>query len=102
MQATLAAFLLAMSLYPDVHKKVQAELDSVIGHQRLPDLTDYGSLPYLKAALKEAFRWHSVAPLLVPHVTSADDWYKGYFIPEGSVVLLNVWYEMPTVLWVFL
>ena len=98
MQATLAAFLLAMSLYPDVQKKVQAELDSVLGHQRLPDLADYGSLPYLKAALKEAFRWHSVAPLLVPHVTSADDWYKGYFIPEGSVVLLNVWYETPTAL----
>nr|VWO99444.1 N/A [Ganoderma boninense] len=72
-------------------KKVQAELDSVIGPNRLPELGDYDSLPYAKATVKEALRWHSVVPMLVPHTTVADDIYDGYFIPEGSVVMFNAW-----------
>lgn len=80
-----------MSLYPDVQKKVQAELDSVVGPNRLPELGDYESLPYIKATIKEALRWHSVAPLLVPRTTVADDVYNGYFIPAGSIIMFNSW-----------
>ena len=92
LHSAVTAFLLAMSLYPDVQKKVQAELDSVIGPNRLPELRDCDLLPYTKAVVKEALRWHSVAPLLVPRTTTVDDVYNGYFIPEGSVVMVNVWY----------
>ena len=80
-----------MSLHPDVQKKVQAELDSVVGPSRLPELGDYESLPYIKATIKEALRWHSVAPLLVPRTTVADDVYNGYFIPGGSIIMFNAW-----------
>jgi cytochrome P450 len=42
--------------YPGVMKKVQAELDSVAGMDRMPDFGDAESLPYLQAVIKETRR----------------------------------------------
>ncbi|TBU23726.1 cytochrome P450, partial [Dichomitus squalens] len=89
--ATLCGFFLAMSLYPDVQRKAQAELDTVVGPGRLPELKDLDQLPYVNAVVKEALRWHHPAPLGIPHVSFHDDEYSGYFIPKGSVVLVNIW-----------
>lgn len=54
---------MTMALYPDVLERVQAELDEVIGHDRLPVISDRLSLPYLAATIKETMRWHPVLPL---------------------------------------
>jgi cytochrome P450 len=27
----------------------------------------------------------------LPHATSADDWYNGYFIPKGSTIIMLAW-----------
>ena len=42
--------------YPDVYRKAQEEIDRVIGNERLPDLTDRHSLPYLEALVMELYR----------------------------------------------
>ena len=52
-----------MTLYPDVLRKAQAEIDQIIGNSRLPNFSDEGELPYVQAVLKETLRWHPVAPL---------------------------------------
>ena len=52
-----------MALYPEVQKKAQAEIDTVIGPNRLPDFGDRPSLPYINAVVKEVMRWHLVTPL---------------------------------------
>ena len=52
-----------MTLYPDVQRKAQEELDSVVGTDRLPELADKEDLPYLDALVKEVLRWNPVAPL---------------------------------------
>jgi len=51
-----------MILFLDVQKKAQAELDSVIGNDRLPNLGDQAHLPYINAVVTEVIRWNSVAP----------------------------------------
>ena len=51
-----------MTVYPDVARKAQAELDSVVGTDRLPRFSDRESLPYINALVLEVLRWHSVAP----------------------------------------
>lgn len=56
-------FILAMALYPAVLKKVQAEIDNVVGNGRLPTLQDRSSLPYVNACIKEAMRWRVVLPV---------------------------------------
>ena len=54
-------FFAAMIKYPEIQKKGQAEIDRVIGPNRLPDFTDEASLPYVAAIVKEALRWHLIA-----------------------------------------
>ena len=81
-----------MALNPDIQKKAQAELDAVVGPNRLPDFDDQRSLVYVNAIVKEALRWQVVLPLSIPHMTMHDDEFRGYFIPAGTIILPNVWY----------
>ncbi|KAF9442056.1 cytochrome P450 [Macrolepiota fuliginosa MF-IS2] len=89
--STTQSFILAMCLHPEVQKKAQLELDMVLEGKRLPDLNDRPFLPYINAMVKEAIRWHPVLPLAVPHMSTDDDEYEGYFIPKGTVVVGNAW-----------
>ncbi|KAF9223624.1 cytochrome P450 [Gyrodon lividus] len=87
----LQAFLLAMVLFPEVQKKAQSAIDSVVGTSRLPTWADRTSLKYIDAVLRETLRWHPILPLSTPHATSDSDVYEGYYIPKGSTVMPNVW-----------
>lgn len=80
-----------MSLNPEVLRKAHAELDAVVGPDRLPNFSDREELVYVNAIIKEVMRWHTVVPLSVPHSTVADDELHGYFIPAGTVLLPNSW-----------
>ena len=75
-----------MSLYPEVQRKAQEELDRVVGPNRLPDFRDYEDLVYIRAIVMEAMRWIVVVPLGVHHRVIRDDEYKGFFIPKGTIV----------------
>ncbi|KAJ7092120.1 cytochrome P450 [Mycena crocata] len=89
--ASLYAFFLAMVLSPDVQRQAQAEIDSVIGGSRLPRFSDRAQLPYVSAVVTELFRWHSVAPLGVPHAALEDTVVNGYVIPKGTIIIANLW-----------
>ncbi|KAF9243459.1 cytochrome P450 [Melanogaster broomeanus] len=90
--STLTVFVLAMMLYPEVQERAQREIDTIVGMDRLPDFGDRPSLPYVEAVLRETLRWHPVFPLGLPHYNTKSDVYNGHFIPEGCVVLANLWY----------
>lgn len=61
--SALSLFLLAMVLYPDVMRKAQAEIDEIVGRDRLPNFGDHDKLPYINAMVKEVLRWRPVSPL---------------------------------------
>jgi hypothetical protein len=82
--SALQTFILAMTLYPEVQRRAQAEIDHHLGNSRLPDFSDEGALPYVQAMLKEVLRWHPVAPLAIPHKVVESDTYEGYYIPAGE------------------
>ncbi|KAI0779913.1 cytochrome P450 [Fomes fomentarius] len=88
----LRNFVLAMVLHPDVYKKAQAEVDRVVGRERLVDFDDRENLPYVECVMKEVLRWNAPVPLGVPHRASANDTYRGYLIPEGSTMMPNIWW----------
>jgi len=52
-----------MILYPEVQKKAQAEIDSVVGSERLPSISDRSALPYVRSVMAEVLRWHPALPL---------------------------------------
>ena len=60
-------FLFAMILNPDVQRRAQEEIDSVVGRGRTPTFADRPRLPYVEALLRELFRWRPVLPLAIPH-----------------------------------
>ena len=82
--------------FPDVQKRAQAELDAVVGHDRMPEFEDRDNLPYIRALINETLRcatfefhsnfilakaiprWRPVAILGgTPHAVTADDVYNG-------------------------
>ncbi|TFK56140.1 cytochrome P450 [Heliocybe sulcata] len=89
--SAIYTFYLAMTLYPEVQRKAQAEIDAVVGNDRLPNHQDRQHLPYVEALVKEVLRWNPVTPLGVPHRVTEDDVHEGYYIPKGSVVITNIW-----------
>ncbi|CAL1699895.1 unnamed protein product [Somion occarium] len=84
-------FILAMVLYPAAMRKAQAEIDAVVGRSRLPNFSDRNKLPYVQAIIREVFRWRNIGPLGLPHYSTEDDWYEGYYIPKGSMIFFNQW-----------
>lgn len=42
--------------FPSVMKRAQAELDCVIGFDRMPEFSDKDNLPYIKAVIDETMR----------------------------------------------
>jgi hypothetical protein len=108
----MRTFFLAMVRHPDIQLKAQAEIDSVLGHARLPSFDDQPSLPYITAMVKEVLRWYPVIPMSVPisarfrgiinivtsfcrdvaHRLTEDETYASYFLPSGTSVLANTWY----------
>ncbi|KAJ7366653.1 cytochrome P450 [Mycena albidolilacea] len=88
---TLDVFIMAMALNPEVVQKAQNEIDTVVGPDCLPGFEHRPTLPYCEAVVREVLRWRPIVPLGVPHATTEDDIYNGYFIPKGTIVLANIW-----------
>lgn len=87
----LNTLILMLVMFPDVQKRAHAEIDRVIGPDRLPEFSDEEDLPYIAAIIKEILRWAAFVPFAVPHSTVCGDIYKGFYIPKGAVVLGNSW-----------
>ncbi|TFK34974.1 cytochrome P450 [Crucibulum laeve] len=88
--SALTTFVLLMTLYPEVQKQAQAEVDALTSG-RLPTFDDLAAMPYITAMIKEIIRWAPVAPLGLVHSVTRDDSYNGFTIPKGSRVVGNIW-----------
>ncbi|EJD06403.1 cytochrome P450 [Fomitiporia mediterranea MF3/22] len=93
-KSALTTFFLLMTIYPEVAKKAQEEIDRVVGKDRLPCAEDRNDLPYLNCVLKEMYRMQPPAPLGVPHKSTQAEEYRGWTIPEGTVAVTNIWLMM--------
>jgi cytochrome P450 len=89
--ATLSWWMLAMIAFPEVQRRAQAELDAVVGRDRLPTFADAPRLPYVRAIIEEVHRWRPSVPLGLHHASTEDDWYESMFIPKGTVCIANIW-----------
>ncbi|KZP11706.1 cytochrome P450 [Athelia psychrophila] len=94
-RALVENFIHAMVTHPDVRARAQAEIDAVVGADRLPSFADRASLPYIECVMSECLRWAAPVPLgwlpSLPHRLMEDDVYNGMFIPKGTLVVGNNW-----------
>lgn len=90
--STTIEWLMAELLqHPNVMKKVQEEVRSVVGKKSKVDVEDINKMVYLKCVIKETLRLHPPVPLLVPRETSASVKLGGYDIPSNTTVFINAW-----------
>ncbi|XP_078619282.1 steroid 17-alpha-hydroxylase/17,20 lyase-like isoform X2 [Branchiostoma floridae x Branchiostoma japonicum] len=88
---TLRWAILYLAVHPEIQEKVAAELDSVVGRDRLPELSDREATPYTEAIFHEVMRMASMDPVSLPHATTVDTTLRGYQIPKGTWILPNLW-----------
>ncbi|KAL7871968.1 hypothetical protein SRHO_G00069510, partial [Serrasalmus rhombeus] len=88
--ATIRWGLLFMMKYPEIQKKVQEEIDRVIGQSRQPSMADKPNMPYTDAVIHEIQRAGNTVPLGFPKRASRDAKLGGYFIPKGTAVTTNL------------
>ncbi|KAH9621992.1 hypothetical protein KSS87_015909 [Heliosperma pusillum] len=84
----------AMSLlinHPEVLKKAQAEMDAQVGNDRLVQESDKKTLPYLQCIVNETLRMYPPGPIGLPYVANSDSKVEGYHIPQGTMLLYNIW-----------
>ncbi|XP_076469387.1 cytochrome P450 2U1-like [Babylonia areolata] len=82
---SICANILYLLHHQDMMRKIQQEVDAVIGHDRKPSLNDRRECHYTEAFILEAFRYASVVPLGFDHFINEDVEIRGYTVPKGSV-----------------
>ncbi|EOA23843.1 hypothetical protein CARUB_v10017061mg [Capsella rubella] len=77
---------------PEVMKKLQGEIRERLGNnkERITE-EDINKVPFLNLVIKETFRLHPAAPLLLPRETMAHVNVQGYDIPPKRRILVNAW-----------
>ncbi|KAG7232710.1 hypothetical protein INR49_008197 [Caranx melampygus] len=92
---TLRWALLLMAKYPRIQDQVQQEISSVIGSRQV-QVQDRKNLPFTDAVIHETQRVANIVPMALPHKTSQDVTFQGYFIKKGTTVyplLTSVLYD---------
>ncbi|KAM9831321.1 cytochrome P450 2J6-like [Neosynchiropus ocellatus] len=84
---TLQWALIHLIRHPEIQKKVQAEIDQVIGQNRLPSMSDRPNMPYTDAVIHEIQRFGNIVPLNILRSSRKDTMLGSYFIPKGTTLL---------------
>ncbi|KIM72011.1 hypothetical protein PILCRDRAFT_830018 [Piloderma croceum F 1598] len=87
--SAISSMVMPAAAFPEAQKKVQKELDLVIGPGKAPTLSDENMLPQTQAFVLETYRWKPVVVGGIAHKATKDIIWGNYCIPAGTVVLGN-------------
>uniref|UniRef100_A0A0D3ATA9 Cytochrome P450 n=1 Tax=Brassica oleracea var. oleracea TaxID=109376 RepID=A0A0D3ATA9_BRAOL len=77
--------------HPECLKRIQEEVRTVGKGKQSVSEDHIQDMYYLKAVIKETLRLHPPFPLTVPHVSTEDVNLRGYHIPAGTQVMINLY-----------
>ena len=91
--ANLTNIVALLLVHKHIAKRVQEEIDTIIGTENLPSLSDKDRMPYTMATILEGLRYTSGGgPLGGPHVAKSDVTFEGFYIAKGAVFFANQWF----------
>ncbi|XP_073064638.1 cytochrome P450 71AP13-like [Primulina eburnea] len=77
--------------HPKILKKLQSDVRSKLGGRKFVSESDITQMNYMKAVIKEIFRLHPPAPVLLPRESMEEVSVGGYTIPEKTRIYINAW-----------
>ncbi|XP_060231980.1 cytochrome P450 3A11-like isoform X1 [Meriones unguiculatus] len=84
---TLSFILHSLATHPDIQKKLQEEIDSVLPNKASPSYDSVMEMECLDMVLNETLRLYPIANRL-ERVCKKDVEIDGVFIPKGSIVMI--------------
>nr|GEW01751.1 cytochrome P450 81E8-like [Tanacetum cinerariifolium] len=84
----------AMSLLlnnPTAMEKIKKEIDTHVSSERLLQENDLDKLIYLQNVVSESLRLYPTLTMLLPHEASENMKVRGYSVPRGTILLVNLW-----------
>lgn len=84
---TLTFMWYSLAKHPSAARKVQEEIDSVVG-TRQPTIDDMKRMPYILQVIKEVLRLYPAAPMYVRDAVGEDE-IDGLKVPAGGAILLS-------------
>jgi 26-hydroxylase len=77
--------------HPNVMKRLQEEIEWIVGKHRKLNETDLASMKYLHCVVKETLRLYPGAPLGLPHESVEAVTVGGYYLPKETMLIFNLW-----------
>ncbi|KAF8052033.1 hypothetical protein N665_1625s0008 [Sinapis alba] len=76
---------------PKAMKKVQSEIRNHMENKTMITLEDIDQFHYLKMVIKETWRLHPPAPLLIPREVMTEFEINGYMVQPKTLLYVNAW-----------
>ena len=97
MMKTLRLLILLMCHHQDCQRRVQQEIDDVIGQLDKPTANHRKDMPYTEAVIMEMMRYVSQTPIAIPHKCNKDVILDGYLIEKDTGVSIIYMYTSTSI-----
>ncbi|XP_064623780.1 cytochrome P450 3A24-like [Lineus longissimus] len=87
---TLAFAAHALAIHPEMQRKIQEEIDEIVGDEATFTYEQLKELKYLDRVISEVLRLHPVAPSGVTRMCIEETTVKGIHFPRGLSVVADV------------
>lgn len=79
-----------LTAHPEAMKRVQDELEKIVGHDQIVQESDLPNLPFLQAVVKEVLRLHPPVALALPRESTRESDLLGYHLPARTQLIFNL------------